>query len=125
MRFQGLLLSVPISTDVQAKRVAYEDPDTGVAEVADVAGRKCVGLFVEDTRLEAGLAAIQVTKVAPATFGGAVKINDSLMSDSQGRLVKATGATGDKVWCLGFSRSVIAQAGDEGEVLIQPHEVVI
>lgn len=125
MRYQGLILSVAIQADITAKRACYEDPDTGVAVVPNVAGIKCTGLFTEDTKAETEMAPVQVDKIAPAIFGGPVKINDSLMNDNQGRMVKATGAAGSTVWCLGFSRSVIAQAGDEGDVLIHLHQVTV
>jgi len=121
----GLTLSVLITAAILAKRAVYEDPDTGVAVNPNVAGVKCLGICTEDTAAAAGYAPVQVEKIAPAVFGGAVKIGDSLATDNQGRMVKAAGSAGDTIWCLGFSRSVIAQAGDEGDVLIHPHQVTI
>lgn len=121
----GLTLNVPITAAAVAMKAAYEDPDTGVAVVPNVAKAKCVGLFVEDTAAAAGQAALQTEGVVPAIAGAACKIGDSLTNDNQGRLVPAAGAGGDKVWCVGFSRSVVAQAGDFLDVLIHPHQVVI
>lgn len=121
----GLTLSAPITTDVTAKLAAYEDPATGVATVPNVAKAKCLGIFVEDTAANAGQAAIAVEGVQPAIAGAAVNFNDSLTNDNQGRLVTAAGAAGEKVWCVGFSRSVVTAAGDELDVLIHPHVVTI
>ena len=121
----GLTLNAPIAAAVTGKKAAYEDPATGVATVPNVAKVKCLGLFVEDTAANAGMAAIAVEGVQPAIAGAAANINDSLMNDNQGRLVPAAGAAGEKVWCVGFSRSVVTAAGDELDVLIHPHLVVI
>ncbi|MDR3684771.1 MAG: hypothetical protein P4L11_13670 [Geothrix sp.] len=121
----GLTLNAPITTNISAMLAAYEDPATGVASVAAVAGAKCLGLFVDDTLASAGEAAIQVERVAPAVGGGAWAFNDSLATDNQGRLVTAAGASGAKVWCLGFARSVITTDGDIGDVLIHAHEITI
>lgn len=125
MGYYGLTLSMLITADILSKRAVYEDPDTGAAINPTVAGSKCIGICTEDTDADASYAPVQVEKVAPAIFGGAAKIGDSLATDNQGRMVKAAGSAGDTVWCLGFSRSVIAQAGDEGDVLIHPHQVTI
>ncbi len=121
----GLTLSAPITADITAKHAAYEDPATGVAVVPNVAKAKCIGLFVEDTLAAAGEAAIQVAGVAPAVAGAACSINDSLTPDNQGRMVPASGAAGEKVWCVGYSRNTVTLAGDELDVLIAPHQVVI
>ena len=121
----GLTLNAPIAAAVTAKKLAYEDPATGVAAVPNVAKAKCIGVFVEDTAAEAKLAPIAVEGVQPVIAGAAVDFNDSVTTDNQGRVVKAAGAGGDKVWCIGFSRGVVAAAGDELDVLIHPHQVVI
>lgn len=121
----GLTLSAPITANVTAKKAAYEDPATGVATVPNVAKAKCLGVFVEDTSSTAGQAALAVEGVQPAIAGAAAGFNDSLTNDNQGRLVPAAGAAGEKVWCVGFSRSVVTAAGDELDVLIHPHQVVI
>ncbi len=121
----GLTLNAPITTNISSMLAAYEDPATMLAAEAGAAGAKCLGLFVDDTLATAGEAAIQVAGVAPAVGGGAWAFNDSLATDNQGRLITAAGASGAKVWCLGFARSVITAAGDIGDVLIHPHEIVI
>lgn len=118
-------LSYPITTAVMARKAAYVDPATGVAVVPNAAKVKCLGLFTLDVAAAEGMAPVQTAGIAPAVFGAAADFGASLTTDAQGRLVTAAGASGDKVWCVGFSEAKVAQADDIADVRIHPHLVVI
>ena len=125
MGIYGLTISAPISADVARYKAAVLDGVTGAAAVAG-AKAKALGIFTEDVTLASGMqAGIQTERIAPALYGAAASYMDSLTPDAQGRMVPATGNTGDRVWCVGYAFAPGAQAGDIGEVLVHPHQVVI
>lgn len=119
------ILSYPIATDVKALYAAIVDSATGVAAIPNVAKAKCLGLFDLDVAAAEGQAPVAIEGIRSAVFGAAANFHDSLTNDNQGRLVPASGAGGDKVWCVGYAESKVAQAGDIGDVRIHPHQVVI
>jgi hypothetical protein len=121
----GLTLSAPIAAAVSGKKLAYEDPATGVASNPNVAKAKCMGVFPEDVAASEGMAPVQVEGVQEVIAGGAISIGDSVTCDNTGRAVTAAGAGGEKVWCVGFARTKVTTAGDIVDVLIHPHLVVI
>ena len=120
-----LTVSYAIAVAAVANKAAYVDPTTGIAAVPSVAKAKCLGIFPTDVLAAEGYAPVKTAGIQSAIFGASASFGDSLTVDAYGRLVPASGSSGDKVWCVGYSEGLVLQAGDIGDMRIHPHLVVI